>query len=247
MDNATIYYKLDLVLRLVDTTTGAEVEEHNVRFRSDVSSLQPIPRGNGNYVFLNTGRDDFSLQVEAYGYEPCTVEIRYGELDSRLPIKEAFLIPSENATKGESVLTLSGHLSGLEKVEAVSFRTTQCCIHEFDERKRIMKVFQKGSRAALEDVYYGLIHMEEQSYEPFEVVKEVSTGSFKLKEPLKEPFSVNSPIARVIFGKVDPNGEYVLRVRDEAEKLLFLVRYVVKGEARFQVVDFHQLEGEALK
>ena len=247
MDNAAIYHRLDLVLRLVDTTTGMAVEERNVRFASDRQSLKPISRGSGSYVFLNTGREDFSITVQVYGFDPCTVQIRYEELDSRLPMKEAFLIPSENAAWGEKVITFSGHLSGLEELEAVSFKTAHCCIHEFDERKRIMKVFQKGSRAAMEDVFYGLIHMDTKSYERFEVVREVSDGSFELKSPLQEPFSVNSPIARIVFGRVGQDGEYVLRVRDDSDKLPYLVRYVVNGEARFQVVDFHQLEEVVLQ
>lgn len=247
MDGVKICYKLDLVIHLVDTTTGISVEEHNVQFYKNDNSLQPIPRGNGDYVMINSGREDFTLQMKVYGYEPCTVQIRYEELDAKLPMKEVFLIPSENTTAGETVITFSGHLPGLEEVEAVSFRHARYCIQEFDERKRIMKVFRKSSRASMEDVYYGLIHMDTESYERFEVLKEVGTGAFKLREPLKETFSVNSPIARVVFGKAGADGEYILRVRDESEDLRYLVRYVVAGETRFQVVDFHQLDGVGLQ
>lgn len=247
MDSAVIHYRLDLVIRLLDTTTGSAVDEHNVQFRNGGHSLQLTPRGNGSYVLINSGREDFTLQVTVHGYEPCEVPVCYEKLDERIPIQEVFLIPSENTATGEPLLTFSGQLSGLEQVEAVSLRHAPCCIQEFDERKRIMKVFQKSSRASMEDVAYGLIRADMTGYERIEILKETGKGEFKLKEPLKEPFSVNSPIARVIFGKAGQEGEYILRVRDESEDLRYLVRYVVEGETRFQVVDFHQLDGVVLR
>lgn len=244
--SATVHYKLDLMIRLVDTTTGAVVEERNVRFLKDGQAVHPIPRGSGNFVFLNGGRENGVLEVFVYGYDPAHAVIDYKTLDERMPIQEVFLIPSENTTKGLPVITFSGKLPGLEELQAVNTGDIYCCISEFDERKRIMKLF-KTHRAAMDDRFYGLIHPDRQDYEPFTVEKEISEAAVKISEPLKEPFSVNSPIARVVFGSTASDGSYFIRVRDESERLIYLVRYVVQGNVKYQLVDFHQLDGKALE
>ena len=91
----------------------------------------------------------------------------------------------------------------------------------------------------MENVHYGLISGDRTYYEHFMVTNEVPPDMVKLKEPLTETFPVNSQISRVIFGNVSPDGSYLLRVRDNAEQLIYLVRYRVNGEIRFQTVDFH--------
>lgn len=245
MDASVICFQLDLLIRLIDTTTGAELEERNVSFYRDGKPIRPIPRGSGNYVFLNCGREDGNLEIRARGYEPCQISVEYEMLDRQLPVKEVFLIPSENMAGIQPIITFSGQLKGLESVQAVNLGSTCCCISEFDERKRIMKLF-KTHRSGMDDIYYGLIHPDKQTYEPFVVVKEVSESSIKISQPLQEPFSVNSPIARIIFGMTTPKGNYLIRVRDDASRLLYLVRYVVKGSVRFKTVDFHNLEEEKL-
>ncbi|MCD8196688.1 MAG: hypothetical protein LUE24_05935 [Lachnospiraceae bacterium] len=239
MDASEIRHSLDLLVRLIDTTTGLEVEERNVRFWRDDRPVRPIPRGSGNYVFLNCGREDGDLRVSVYGYEPCRVAIRYEELDSRMPTKEAFLIPSENVSGGEPVISFSGKLPGITEIQAVSTGSAGCCISGFDERKRIMKLF-KTHRMGMDDIFYGLVHPQRQTYEPFEVVKELQDGSVKISRPLEEPFTVNAPVSRIVFGSVDPDGSYLLRVRDDAESLVYLVRYVAEGKAAFRTVDFRR-------
>lgn len=241
MDASVIRCKLDLLVRLIDTTTGAEIEERSVRFFRDHKQVRPVPRGNGNYVFLNCGREDGSLEIRAQGFDPCQVSVEYEKLDSQMPVVEAFLIPSESAASFRPVITFSGKLPGLESVQAVNLGQAYCCISEFDERKRIMKLF-KTHKSGMDHIYYGLIHPERQDFEPFTVVKEISELSIKISQPLKEPFSVNSPIARIVFGRVTPEGDFVLRVRDDATRLLYLIRYVVEGNVDFKVVDFHRLE-----
>ena len=228
MEKTIIRYRLDLLIRLVDTTTGAEVEERHVRFYKDGRPMEPVPRGSGSYAFLNCGREDCELQVEAYGYEICRVPIWYETLDSQLPVKEVFLIPSENTGKGAPVITFQGVLPGLEELQAVSIGTAWCNISAFDERKCIMTLF-KTHRSPMNDVFYGLIHMDRQDFEPFVVEKELSDQTVKIRSPLQEPFSVNAPIARLIFGSVTQEGEYCLRVRDDSAHLKLLVRYVAQG------------------
>ena len=230
---STIHHRLDLVIRLVDTTTGAAVEEQDVRFFIEGRQCWPIPRGGGNFVFINTGRGDNTLTLKVYGYEDAVIDVQYEKLDKVVPLKQVFLIPSEKLAKGERLCSLTGTLQGLEEIEAVSLSQSNLCYSEFNEKKCMLKLFLARGRLSMENVHYGLI-------EHFEVVEEVPPNMVKLKEPLKETFTVNSPIARVVFGNVSPDGSYLLRVRDDALIVEYLVRYRVNGEDRFQVVDFHQ-------
>lgn len=237
---STIHHRLDLVIQLVDTTTGAAVEEQDVRFFIEGKQCWPIPRGGGNFVFINTGRGDNTLTLKVYGYEDAVIDVQYEKLDKVVPLKQVFLIPSEKLAKGERLCSLTGTLQGLEKIEAVSLSQSNLCYSEFNEKKCMLKLFLARGRLSMENVHYGLISEDRAHYEHFEVVEEVPPNMVKLKEPLKETFTVNSPIARVVFGNVSPDGSYLLRVRDDALVVEYLVRYRVNGEDRFQVVDFHQ-------
>lgn len=247
MENAGIHFRLDLVLQLVDTTTGRAVTEQNVQYLADDETLKPIPRGNGTFVFINTGRRDRILTLKVAGYEPCQVEICYDMLDEAVPLKQVFLIPSENPPKGEALCSLTGQLSGLEELEAVSLSQSFFTISEFDERKRLMKLFVSQGRLIMENVHYGLLSQDRRRYEHFEVEEELPPNTVRIKKALEEPFSVNASISRVVFGTVSPDGSYLLRVRDSAKLLIWLVRYRVNGEYRFQTVDFHNCAENELK
>ena len=239
MEASTIHHRLDLVLQLIDTTTGTPVEEQDVRFFTEGRQCWPIPRGGGNFVFINTGRSDSTLTLKVFGYEDAVVNVQYEKLDQVVPLLQVFLIPSENLAKGERLCSLTGRLQGLEEIEAVSLAQSNICFSDFNERKCLMKLFLAKGRLSMEYVHYGLIGSDRQHYEHFVVAEEVPPDTVKLKEPLAETFPINSQISRVIYGNVSPDGSYLLRVRDNAELLTYLVRYCVNGEIRFQIVDFH--------
>ena len=238
---AVIRAKLDLVVRLIDTTTGAAVDERNVLFMRDERQVRPDDKGNGTYVFINTGREDFLMRIKVYGYEEYVTRISYESLSPTIPECIAFLMPSENVRKGESLLSLSGNLPFLEALEAVSLSKTLCSANEYDKKKNVLKVFSSaGARVSLDDVYYGLLRPDKLSYEKIEVVGNDAPQSIKLVQPLEEEFTSNLPILRVIFGSVKENGDYLIRVRDDGQEQKYLIRFVVKGEVRFQVVDFRE-------
>ena len=239
MEASTIHHRLDLVLQLVDTTTGSSVEEQDVRFFTEGRQCWPIPRGGGNFVFINTGRSDSTLTLKVFGYEDAVVNVQYEKLDQVVPLLQVFLIPSEKLAKGERLCSLTGTLQGLEEIEAVSLAQSNICFNEYNERKGLVKLFLAKGRLSMEHVHYGLISIDRTHYEHFAVAEEIPPDLIKLREPLTETFPVNSPISRVIFGNVSPDGSYLLRVRDNAEQLIYLVRYRVNGEIRFQTVDFH--------
>ena len=242
-----IHYKLDLILQLVDATTGSSVDEQNVQIYSNGEPQTPISRGNGNFVFINTGRSDHTLTLRVFGYEDCQVNVQYEKLDERMPLMQVFLIPSENFAKGERLLSLSGNLPNLEEIEAVSLTQSNYFTSEFNERKLLLKLFLPQGRLSMGNVHYGLINEEQNRYEHIEIVDEVLPDTVRLKEPLQETFKVNAPISKVIFGKVSPDGSYLLRIRDNAKVQRYLVRYRVNGETRFQIVDFNQCRENELK
>ena len=240
---ATIHHRLDLALRLVDSVTGKVIEERSVRFLTQSPEKTAIPRGAGLYLFLNCGREDFEMEVHVYGYEPQKIEISYPKEEEQLPIREVYLLPLDNPVK-ENVLTLRGRLPGIEEIEAVSLTDANCCIKEFDARKRIMTVLnQKNIR--FHHTHYGLLNRERTAYEHFEVEKEISAQAIKCKRKLEREFFINQPVVRVIFGQTAAQGDYVLKVKNE-EMAQYLVRFVVDGKEFFQRVDFRQ-EGNALE
>ena len=133
MEAFVIKARLDLLVSLVDTTTGATVNERNVSFLRDGQPVRPEYRGNGTYVFINTGREDFLMQIKVYGYEEYRMKVVYEDLDSSTPAMDIFLMPSENMFSGEGLLSLSGNLPFLKKIEAVNLLRPVCFSHEYDE------------------------------------------------------------------------------------------------------------------
>lgn len=237
---ATIHHQLALVVRLIDATTGRGISERDVRFRLDPVKIKPIARGGGTYLFLDVEKEDFTMEVSVYGYEPCEMEIRFSALDSRMPIQEFYLLPLDNLAEGENVLTLRGTMPGIEAIEAVPPSGTTCSIKDYDKRKKIMTVFNPHN-ARLSDIHYGLVSLDRCSYEPFQVAEEIGARELRLREDLQQPFTINQPIARILYGQVKPDGSYLLKVRD-SKNAVYLVRYVVDGRERFQAVDFHKPE-----
>lgn len=235
--HATIHHKLDLALRLVNSVTGRVVEERNVQFLSEVSGLKAIPKQGGMYLFLNLGRDELELDVRVYGYESRKIQIRLEEMQGNMPIHEVYLLPLESPVR-EDVLTLRGRLSGIEEIEAVSLFDTNCCVKEFDARKRIMSVLNQRN-VSFQHTHYGLVNRQKTEFEHIEVEKEISPQEIRCKKSLEKEFYINQPIARVIFGQIQEQGEYLLRVMNE-ENAKYLVRYVVEGNTFYQMVDFHE-------
>ena len=243
MEASVIHAKLDLAIRLYDTTTGAAVDERNVLFMRDGVPVRPESRGSGIYVFINTGREDFLMRIDVFGYERYEACVRYEELDERLPVCYVFLMPSENTVRGRNTLGFSGTLPFLKKIEAVRLSRFLCVTGDMNQRTGIISVFHpSGGTITLEECYYALLSADKQSYERIEVEKMVTPKSFKLKCPLEGGFAPNLPIARIVYGIVREDGQYLLRVQDEGEDTKYLVRYEVGEEVRFQVVDFYDQE-----
>ena len=235
--HATIHHKLDLALRLINTVTGSVVEEYDTKFITNLTGIKAIPKQGGVYLFLNIGSEEFEMEVHVYGYEPQKVQFRLSGQQGIMPIHEVYLLPLETPIH-ENILTLRGMLSGIEKIEAVSLTDSICCIKEFDARKRIMSVLNQRN-VRFHHIHYGLINRERTEYEHFEVEKEISPQEIKCRQKLEKEFYINQPIVRIIFGQINNQDEYILRVKND-ENAKYLVKYVIEGKIFYQTVDFHE-------
>jgi hypothetical protein len=242
MEKAVIRAKLDLLIMLKDSTTGFAVDERNVRFIRDGESITASPRGEGSYVFINIGRENCLMQVIVYGYEPQTLKVDYEELDSILPSIDVFLIPSENTSKGEALITLKGRLSGLERLEAIHPGRAVTTIRELDQKKRIMTVFAPNRRVNLTDGRYGVFNAEKTTFEVIEIEEELSEKKFRIRKNPDEEILPNSQICRIIYGQIWEDGTYLFRIRDDGKNLRYLIKYVVNGQIRYKKVDFAESE-----
>ena len=239
---AIIHHHLDLMIRLLDSTTGRAIPSRDVQFRQEPLRGRPIGRDDGTYLFLGIGKEDFTMEVSVHGYEPREVKISFEQLDQLTPIQEIYLLPKDYPAGGNEVLALRGNLPGIQAVEAVWLGGADCCIREFDARRKIMKILNPHN-VRLPHIRYGLISQDRTVFEGFEIAQEISLTEIRLKEPLTSAYVINQPIARIIPGQVGKDGNYMLKVKSSREAV-YLVRYVVDGEERYQKVDFNQPEKE---
>lgn len=233
-DGAVIRCRLDLLIRLIDTTTGQAVTSQSALFRSHGKLMPARLRGDGNYIFVDIGRDNRLMQLDVPGYDSLEFTVDYETLDDRMPSIDIFLIPSENT---ESILTLSGKVRGLKEVEAVQLGKPVCSINEFDAKGNKMSLFVPNKQMNMEGGHYGLLHGE-TDYEHIVVEEQPNQSLVKLKNQLKEEYAVGSGIARVVFGRVEDKGNYTLRVRSTADHPRYLVRFTTDKSVKYRVYDF---------
>ncbi|MDD2973425.1 MAG: hypothetical protein PHE02_15000 [Lachnospiraceae bacterium] len=240
MADAVINHRLDLALRFIDTTTGTTISEANMRLQKNGHEIHMITKGGGIYLCINVERDNFSLNINIYGYEEKEVFIDYSVLDQQMPLKDIYLIPRENNPRA-TILSISGIRKGISDIQAVNARSAFVFLQEYDERKRILSLFNPH-HVDLDHVYYGVVHDEKEDYEAIQVSKLISDSSIKVKEGLQEPFQMNAPVQRIVFGSTKPDGSYLLRVQEDAMQVIYLLRYTVDGAVHFKKVDFHDLK-----
>ena len=243
--HAIVRHRLDLVLRLIDSTTGYAIPERKIQMvmRPD-KHVKPIVRDDGTYLFIGIGRTDFEIDIHVYGYESKTEKVMFEDLDENMPIKEVYLLPKAISTREDNLLTLRGTLSGIEEVEAISLSSVVCNFKEYDKRRNILKIFNQHN-VKMKDVHYGILDMENEMFEHFVIKKVLSTQELELRKSLEHDYTMNQPIARIIFGQVNEDGEYILTV-NAGQTAWYLVRYVVEGTVHYKKIDFNQLNGQSL-
>lgn len=242
---ATIRHRLDLAVRLIDTTSGNVLGGAGVEFLIGGKAFRPLQKADGNHLFLGIGREDFDLTVRLFGFEEKTLRVSYGELDQSLPRLEAHMIPNRHYQRAGPCFTLEGTLAGLSALDAVKIGDNPCQIREFDERKRIMTLFNPH-HLDLSKLYYAVVDPDEQSYEAFTVEETLTAETLRIDRKLTRPFGTHCPVARRVFGSVGAQGQYLLRVRDDSREAGWMVRYTVDGREYTQIIDFKQQERQKL-
>lgn len=229
---AVINHRLDLVIRLIDASTGRPVDERNCSFARNGEPFRMTDKGGGVYFLINAGREDFELLIDIYGYEAKKVFINYGELNERLPEKIIWLLP-------ERALSLDGTLKGIRSICAVRLVTPSCFVSSYDTRKNVLTLFNPH-RLTMMHHKYGILGSDSNSFEPIYLNEEDGMMTIKPVSPLKRQPGVNDPIERIIEGEVFDDGRYCLRLRDDADRIEVLVRFEVEDREFFQKVEMHE-------
>ncbi len=238
--SSVITRRLDLVIHLIDATTGYAVNESMIQFNTDRDGMTFISRGHGTYILINTGREDFLMHIVVKGYEEAPIAVRYEELDEVMPLKEVFLIPSEKTSSSEDVLFLRGNLPGLQSVSLIETNKVLATTSSYEHKKRLLQLFERGYRLNTEGSSYGIINREARTFEIFDIEELPNESQVKLKKPLQEEFQRNSQIGRIVVGYVYPNGDYLIGVRNDNAKKPAIVRFET-DEVTFMEVDFVQI------
>lgn len=232
MADAQINYKLDLIVRLVETTSGRMVSQRQVIFKSDGQIVPFLRRDEGVYVLLNHGRQDIVLDVSVLGYLPTSVEVKYEDLSEVFPEIEVPLIPESGTNGFVDMITLEGECLGLTSIEAVSLVKPHGGAAGYQERKQVLKLYNSKPMGESE---YAILHGERE-FEIFRIKKRLDKLSLKLVSPLTSGCKPEEKIVRIVKGKVDKNGRYLLRLLNEGNGTEYLVRYVVKGKVSFKKI-----------
>ena len=224
-------HRLDLALRLIDTTSGRNVRNPAVSI--DGTPVRFGAKGGGILIFQNLGSRQFRLQAAAPGFVKTAADVDLDALNSAYPLLELHMLPDA----GEEFFTLSGRLPGITALSAVRAGENTCLMREFDARKRLAKIFNPH-RLAIDRLHYALVDPDKAIFEPFQVLRTVDDQTVKTDRVLEMPFRNYFPVSPVVLGRTESNGDYLLRVRDEGTQALWYVRWEAAGEVHFQTVDF---------
>ncbi len=229
---AVINHRLDLIVRLIDTSTGRPVDEKNHSFARNGEPFRMADKGGGVYFLINAGREDFELSVDVYGYEAKKIFVAYGELEERVPEIIVRLLP-------KGALSLNGTLKGIRSLCAVRLVTPGCFVSSYDTRKNVLTLFNPHNLTMMHH-RYGIISSDNNCFEPICLRDEDGVKTVKPVDPLKRQPGVNDPIERIIDGEVFDDGRYLLRLRDDADRIEVLVRFEVDDREFFQKVEMHE-------
>lgn len=234
-------HRLDLALRLVDTTSGKNVSGRSVSVFVDGKPVRFSEKGDQVLIFQNLGKRSFRMKLASSAFEPMELEVDLDALGGKPPLLELHLVPGKDYPGGTEFLTVAGRIPGIRELSAVRIGDNACLIREFDPRRRLAAVFNPH-HLALDRVRYALLDPDRGVYEPFQILRMVNDQTLKVDRILEMPFKNYFPVTPEVLGTFGPDGGYCLRVRDEATDARWLVRWVVNGEVKFRTVDFRKTE-----
>ena len=230
-------HRLELALRLVDTTSGRNISGRDVEVYADEKQIRFQEKNDLILVFQGFEKQSFCLKIRSRIYEAVNQEVDLDQLSQTMPLLELHLIPSKDYPGGTEFLCVEGVLPGIREVSAVRMGDNACLIREFDPRRKMAKIFNPH-RLSLERVQYALMDPDNNRYEPFRIVKQIDDQTIKIDRGLEMSFRNYFPITPEVFGMTHPDGTYCLRVRDDGSEAKWLVRWGTEEGTQFRVIDF---------
>lgn len=229
-------HRLDLAARLRDASSGNEIGEQGVIFFQNGKRLNARLSEHGCWLFLDIGRKDFQLFIEAEGFETAQIPVCYGTLDKNLPVVEIPLVPKQNPWHVPALITIAGKLKGIEELQAVAIRETDLYVVSYKEESCLLTLYNPH-RKKLSESDYALADSSWREFEIIKVVKRLSDGRIQAARPLKMEWKGNYHLVRPVCGRVSEDGSYLLRVPDYGPDSAWLVRCAVGGKEYFQTID----------
>ena len=101
-----------------------------------------------------------------------------------------------------------------------------------------------GGRINLESMKYALLSETKERYEVFEVLENETQTSVIIRSPLSGEHKVNETIYRIIYGRAGPDGQFLLKVRDDSDSLPHLLHFFAGENEYFRPIDIHLENGE---
>ena len=247
MEKTVVFtHRLDLAVRLVDTTSGREVSARGITVCVDGRPVAFGEKGTGMLILQNLGTRRFRLEISSSAYERAEAEVDLDALGKGIPLLELSLIPGPDYPGGAEFQTLEGHLPGIRNLSAVRAGDNACLIREFDPRRRMVKLFNPH-HLALDRLLYALVDPDNGCYEPFRIIRRVDDQTIKTDRILETAFRNYFPISPAVMGLCSEDGHYCLRVRDDGTACKWLVRWEEQGIPRFRTVDFRQEQNPRLE
>lgn len=230
-------HRLELALRLVDTTSGRNISGRDVEIFADGTRIYTQEKNDRILVFQGLPKKSFSLKIKSRAYESVEQDVDPDKLDKKMPFLEIHLIPSKGYPGETEFLSAEGVLAGIREISAVRMGDNTCLIREFDPRRKTAKIFNPH-HLSLDRVRYALVDPDSNVYEPFQIIKQIDDQTVKVDRGLEMSFRNYFPIIPEVFGVAGPDGRYCLRVRDDGEEAKWLVRWATEHGVQFTVVDF---------
>ena len=230
-------HSLSLALRVVDTTTGKNIPGRELTVRADGDVVRFAEKDNGVLAFQNLPPGAFRLEVSSPYYERAEREVDLDALDKGLPLLELQMIPDKAPPGMAELEEAAGRLPGIREIDAVSASDNSCFIQEFDQRKRIVKLFNPH-HLVLERFAYAVVDPEQNCYERFRIVKQLNDQAIQIDRVLEMPFRNSFPVTPVVTGRCGPEGSYRLCVRREMGGARWLIRWATEEKTSFRLVDF---------
>ncbi len=232
-----LVHKLVLALRLIDTTTGLGPPINQVKVWRNGTPLHLYPREGGMLIVLEGEREDGTLEIRVPGFYTECVDLVYANLSPDTPVLELELIPF---TKGKAITalhSLRGQVTDMVSLDAVRLGRGGCFIKGYDSRKRIVTL-DNPYRQIFDRARYAVVDGRKQTYEVLELASVISDQQLKVKGTLAGDFAGDFHLASIVKGRVEPDGTYLLQLRDDGGPTKWLVRYQIRdGTHAFVPVD----------